>query len=102
MSKSFRDDQLLLHTNLGWLHDGADQQDKLTWGLGAELQLAEGLHLMLEAFGEGQDRPLYQLGFAYWPIADRLQLDAAFGQAVGLGGDTRWFSVGLTLLLFAD
>lgn len=96
LSKSFRDDRTLVHANLGWLHDGEEKRNRMTWGLGGEIQLAERHWLMAEIFGHDRGTPLYQLGFGYWPIGERLQLDAAYGQGFGNGETERWFSLGLT------
>lgn len=97
LSKSFQDDRLLLHANLGWLHEGKENRDRMTWGLGGEVQLTERHGLTMEVFGHDQGKPLYQFGFAYWLIAERMQLDAAYGHGFGSGGPERWFSLGLTL-----
>lgn len=100
VSRSFRDDRLLLHANLGWLHDGEDKRNRMTWGIGTEFEVAERTWMMLETFGHDQGKPSYQLGFAYWLISDRVQLDAAFGQGLDRDENERWFSLGLTLVSF--
>lgn len=97
-SKSFRDDRLFMHANLGWLHEGAEKQERMTWGLGLELQLAEQSWFSAETFGQDRGKALYQFGFAHWLIPDRVQLDMAYGREFGTDEPEHWFSVGLTLV----
>ena len=95
-SFSFRDDAVVMHTNVGWLRDGAAQRNRLTWGVGSEARLAERTWLIAETFGQNQGKPSYQLGLRHWLVPDRIQLDATYGNRAG--GGERWFSIGLRLL----
>lgn len=95
-SFSFRDDAVVMHANVGWLRESANRRDYLTWGLGAEARLAERTWLIAETFGQGQDKPSYQLGLLYWLAPDRVQIDATYGNRHG--GGERWFSIGLVFL----
>jgi hypothetical protein len=97
-SFSFRDDAVLVHTNLGWLREGNTRRNRLTWGLGTEAQLAEHSWLIAETFGQNRDRPFHQLGLRHWLVPDRVQLDATYGNRNGGGSNERWFSIGLRLL----
>jgi hypothetical protein len=100
-SFSFRDDRVLLHTNLGWLRDKGvgHHRHRMTWGIGSEAQLTERTWLIAETFGQGQGRPFFQAGFRYWLKQDRIQVDTTYGNRFGSGNtEERWFSIGLRLL----
>ncbi|HEY1181259.1 MAG TPA: hypothetical protein VN066_07285 [Rhodocyclaceae bacterium] len=93
---SFRDDKVLLHTNLGWAHTRNDHRDAMTWGVGTELEMTSRTWLIGEGYGENQGRPFYQLGLRHWIIPNRVQIDATYGNRSS-GGES-WFSIGLRLL----
>jgi hypothetical protein len=95
-SFSFRDDAVVVHTNVGWLREGEPRHNRLTWGLGTEAQLTERTWLIAETFGQNQGKPFHQLGLRHWLVPDRIQLDATYGNRNG--GGERWFSIGLRLL----
>lgn len=97
-SFSFRDDVVVMHTNVGWMREGDTQRDRLTWGLGTEAQLAERTWLIAETFGQNQGKPFHQLGLRYWLVPNRVQLDATYGNRNGGGSGERWLSIGLRLL----
>ncbi len=98
VSFSLRDDALQVHANVGWLRDGAARRDRLTWGLGTEIQLSARAWLLAETFGQNQGRPMHQLGLRYSLVPDRVQLDATDGNRNGTHLRERWFSIGLRLL----
>jgi len=98
VSFSLRDDALQVHANVGWLRDGAARRDRLTWGLGTEIQLSARAWLLAETFGQNQGRPMHQLGLRYSLVPDRVQLDATYGNRNGTHLRERWFSIGLRLL----
>lgn len=99
-SFSFRNDAVVVHTNLGWLREGETRRNHLTWGLGTEAQLAERTWLIAETFGQNQGKPFHQLGLRYWLVPNSIQLDATYGNRNRNGGGSgeRWFSIGLRLL----
>lgn len=97
-SFSFRDDAVVVHTNVGWLREEEARRDRLTWGLGTEARLAEGTWLIAETFGQNQGKPFHQLGLRHWLVPDRVQLDATYGNRNGGESGERWFSIGLRLL----
>ena len=103
LSFSFADDQFVLHTNTGWLRDGAAKRHVATWGVGTETQLSERIGLVAEAFGQvSRDSPtsFFQLGLRFWVIPNRVQVDSTYGNRIGSarGDQARWFSIGLRLL----
>lgn len=100
LSFSFADDRFVLHTNTGWLHEGASQRQIATWGVGTETQLSERVGLVAEAFGQVSRDSFYQIGLRFWVIPNRVQIDTTYGNAIGSahGDQARWFSIGLRLL----
>lgn len=101
LSKSFLDDKLVVHSNLGWLREGATLKNRTTWGLGTETQLNSRVYLIAEAFGQVSRESQYQVGLRFWVIPDRVQVDTTYGNrfgSAGSGGQARWFSIGLRLL----
>lgn len=95
-SFSFRDDAVVVHTNVGWLREGEARRNRLTWGLGTEAQLAERTWLIAETFRQDQGKPFHQLGLRHWLVPNRIQFDATYGNRNG--GGERWLSIGLRLL----
>lgn len=96
LSMAFHDDRLILHANLGWLRDHASSQDKMTWGLGAELQTgAPRLALIAESFGDDKARPYWQTGVRFAVVPNLFQIDATLGQQMGGDNASRWLSLGL-------
>lgn len=98
LSLSLRDDQVTLHSNIGWLREGATGADRATWGLAAETQLHPRVGLVTEAFGQLSRDSYYQLGLRFWVVPDRVQIDTTYGNRFGRGDQARWFSIGLRLL----
>ncbi|MCB5191615.1 hypothetical protein LG198_12830 [Methylobacillus arboreus] len=97
VSASFFSDKLILHTNLGALHDKEKRRTDLTWGLGSEIPLSNTVELIAETYGDHRSRPYYQAGVRYWVVRDRIQIDTTYGNRMHNSED-RWFSIGLRLL----
>lgn len=97
-SISFLDDQLILHTNLGVLHNKQEKHTNLTWGVGSETKLTDKSYLIAEAFGQSTGNAFYQVGIRYWLMPNHIQLDTTYGDRIGMGNDERWLSVGIRLL----
>lgn len=95
---SLRSDRLLVHTNIGWLHEREARRHRMTWGLGTEAQWSASSWLIAEVFGQNQGKPFYQVGLRYWLVPDHVQVDTTYGNRAGSGTQERWFSIGLRLL----
>jgi len=97
LTLSTRDDQVIVHANLGWLRDRATRRDNLTWGVGSEMQLTPRLSFMAEAFGDNRANPYWQAGARYFIVPNRVQVDATVGQQFEGPRSGRWLSFGLRL-----
>lgn len=95
---SLRDDRVLLHTNLGWLHEKEAKKHRMTWGVGTEAQLSASNWLIAETFGQNQGKPFYQVGLRHWLVPNHVQINTTYGNRAGSGTQERWFSSGLRLL----
>ncbi|MGY1488472.1 hypothetical protein ACW4YW_03580 [Methylobacillus pratensis] len=98
VSASFFSDKLILHANLGALHDKEKSRTDMTWGFGSEIPLAGKLDLIAETYGDHRSRPYYQAGLRYWLVQDRVQIDTTYGNRMHNNSDERWLSIGLRLL----
>jgi hypothetical protein len=94
-SASFKDDKLIVHSNLGWLKDNASGEDRMTWGVGTEVMTNARLMLIAETFGDDKNTPYFQTGVRYTLIPNLLQVDATVGQQLGGQVASRWISFGL-------
>jgi hypothetical protein len=95
VSISFDDDNLVVHTNLGWLRDRATGQESMTFGIGGEFQLASRFLAIAEVYGDERNLPFWQIGGRYSVIPDMVQVDATVGQQSGGSLGSRWISMGL-------
>ncbi|MBW8904568.1 MAG: hypothetical protein JF611_02635 [Betaproteobacteria bacterium] len=92
-SRSFADDRLVVHGNLGSFRDAGG-----TWGLGLEaLLLASRVYGILETFGQHRETPTWHYGIRFWVIPDRFQIDATRGEQTGTG-NRQFYTVGLRFL----
>jgi len=94
-SASFNNDKFIMHANLGWLRDQASSQDKMTWGLGGELQTGPRLALIAETFGDDKTQAYWQAGVRFFVVPNLFQIDATTGQPFGGDDAGRWISLGL-------
>ena len=97
VSLSFLRDRIVLHGNAGMLRAPDDRRTKATWGLATEVQLDGRNAIVAEAFSQGAGA-FHQLGLRHWLVANRVQVDATYGNRNGGGTSERWFSLGLRLL----
>ncbi len=95
MSRSFKQDDIIVHANVGWLKDKATGQNRMTWGLGSELKVSSRLTGIAEAFGDHTTSPYFQAGFRYAVRPDLFQVDLTLGRQQHGSSDSRWLSFGI-------
>ncbi len=95
ISISTNNDQVIYHTNIGWLRDKATNENRSTYGFGAEIKLTSRMHLIAEAFGDNKSSPYWQTGARYSVIPNLFQIDATIGQQFNNDTSTRWISFGI-------
>lgn len=96
-SVSLNDDAVLVHLNLGVLHEQAARRNDATWGTGAEFKLNDRNSLTAEVFGLQRSGSRYQFGVAHALIPDRLQIDATWGSRMTHGASEQVVTLGLVL-----
>jgi len=97
LSISFDDDRVVLHANVGWRHDRRSDRDGTTWGVGAEIYLAERWLDIVEVFGDDRQHPFWQLGARYSVVPGQMQVGATMGEQLSGQSASRWMSFGLRL-----
>jgi hypothetical protein len=97
-SFSFKDDDVLLHTNVGFNRLGLERTTRLTWGLGNETKLFDRLSFIGEVFGENKGKPNYQAGIRAKLIPDHIELDLTCGNRFGSQGQGRYVVLGLRFI----
>lgn len=80
LSMSFDDDRVVLHANVGWLHDRRSDRDGATWGVGAGIYLAERWLDIVEVFGDDRQHPFWQLGARCSVVPGQVQVGATMGE----------------------
>lgn len=94
-SASFADNRIVMHVNTGWLHDKALSRERLTWGIGSEINANDRLTIVAESFGDNHANPYWQTGVRYAIIPNLFQIDATVGRQTGADQGNRWISFGL-------
>ena len=97
ISRSFLDDDVIMHTNLGALRDRATGMVNGTWGVGSEIKLSERTLGIMEMFGDNHNKPYWQLGARYSVVPNLFQVDATVGQQWNGFTESRWISIGIRL-----
>lgn len=97
-SFSLADDRLVIHTNLGYTREREHKENRLTWGLGSELQVLPHTYLIAESYGQDKGNPFFQVGIRHWIVPNHVQIDTTYGNQFGHIGEQRWFSIGLRLI----
>lgn len=97
-SVALQGERLVLHANVGWLHEREARRHRMTWGLGTEAQWSASSWLIAEVFGQHQGTPFYQVGIRHWLVPGHVQVDTTYGNRAGSGTQERWLSIGLRLL----
>ncbi|NTV69190.1 MAG: hypothetical protein HGA71_03485 [Azonexaceae bacterium] len=98
VSFSLADDRVVIHTNLGYTRERENQENRLTWGLGSEIQITDRAWLIAESYGQDKGNPFFQMGVRYWIVPGHVQIDTTYGSQFGALSDQHWFSVGLRLI----
>ena len=97
-------ENLLLHANLGanYLHVNNENSLIQTWGLGSQIKIYKGFHLVGEIFSGDPYIPgtgtSYQLGYRYF-VNDLIQVDMTAGN--GISGEKVlpfWFTTGVRIV----
>ena len=88
----------IVHLNAGATRRQDEKRNLATWGVGSETSLGERAFFVAETFGQGRERPFYQLGVRFWVIKDRVQIDTTYGNQGSGRNEDRWISVGMRLL----
>lgn len=97
-SKSFLEDKLILHLNLGAQNNRDNGSKPLTWGIGTEINFTPRFALIAETYGDNHTRNFYQAGVRIWIIPNRWQIDSTFGAQAGSLGASRWWTIGIRLI----
>jgi hypothetical protein len=95
LSISTMNDKVIYHTNLGWLRDKLTNENRMTYGFGAEIQTGGRFMLIAETFGDNKAKPFWQTGARYSVIPNLFQIDTTIGQQFNGTTSTRWISFGL-------
>jgi hypothetical protein len=94
-----------VHVNVGvnrlWIGDGRDQT-VATWGVGTQLPVRYGLHVVSELFSGDPYVPgsgtAWQAGVRHF-VDERLQLDATLGRGIGGAAPLPlWWSAGVRIV----
>ncbi len=97
VSVSWMDDLLIMHVNLGGLHDKASGRNQATWGLGSEINMDERWTWIAESFGSSNGSTYWQAGLRYSVIPGLLQVDTTIGRPFDKQANSQWLSFGLRL-----
>jgi len=97
-STSFRGDAVVIHVNAGALDDRNTGVTRPTWGLGGEILVAPQLYAILESYGQKGEKAGQQVGFRFWIVPDRLQVDGTLGSQRSGPPVRNWMSLGLRIL----
>jgi len=95
---SFRDNDVLLHTNLGFNRIGKDKTTQLTWGIGNETVLTEKLTFIAEVFGANKGKPSYHGGIRTILIPEYVEMDLTYGNTFGVETKDRFVVLGLRFI----
>ncbi|MBU6224434.1 MAG: hypothetical protein KGP13_06350 [Burkholderiales bacterium] len=95
VSVSTLQDRVIYHLNIGWLRDNATQENRSTYGIGAEIQATSKLLWIAETFGDHKSSPYWQTGFRYSIIPNLFQVDTTIGNQMNGNVNTQWISFGI-------
>lgn len=88
---------LRLNLNAGWSHayDDGERNQRLTWGAGAEYQVADRWTLIAERYGQQGGDQAWQAG-PRLHVGERIDVDLLVGRSL-VGERNQWLSTGATL-----
>lgn len=89
--------RLVLHGNLGMIHNRLPDTSRETWGIGTEIPLTGRWTAAAETFGQQGDTPTQHVGLRYAVIPKRVQVDMTVGHQ-SADPVKRFTSIGLRLL----
>lgn len=95
VSFSLRDDDVIVHVNVGMLRDRQEDRNKVNMGVGSEFKLGGSFKGVAEVFGDHTQNPFYQLGLRYSLVPEVFQIDGTVGQQVNGDSQTQWLSIGV-------
>ncbi len=98
VSFSLADDLAVIHTNLCYTRERENHENRLTWGVGGEIQLSAQNYLIAETYGQDKGSPFFQLGLRHWIVPNHVQIDTTVGSRFGQYSEERWISIGLRLI----
>ena len=96
---SLNNDQQFLHLNLGAVKSQHDSVLRKTWGVGAEIEMTLRTYLIAETYGIDDTKPSYHAGVRHWLLPNKFQIDLTTGSKANYTTESRWFSIGIRLLL---
>lgn len=95
VSFSLRDDDVIVHVNVGMLRDRQEDRNKVNMGVGSEFKLGGNFKGVAEVFGDHTQNPFYQVGLRYSLVPEVFQIDGTVGQQVNGDSKTQWLSIGV-------
>lgn len=98
VSFSLAADRVVIHTNLGYTRERENKENRLTWGVGSEIQITPNSYLIAESFGQDKGAAFFQMGLRHWIVPGHVQIDTTYGSRFGAISDQHWFSIGLRLI----
>jgi hypothetical protein len=98
-SFSFADDFVVIHANVGAIHDRQLGMTRATWGIGAEIELNPRVYGIVETYGQRAEKPTRHFGLRIWMVPSKVQIDGTLG-AQRSGPPERAFSTLGVRILF--
>lgn len=95
VSFSLRDNDVIVHVNIGMLRDRQEDRNKVNMGVGSEFKLGGNFKGVAEVFGDHTQNPFYQVGLRYSLVPEVFQIDGTVGQQVNGNSQTQWLSIGV-------
>jgi hypothetical protein len=97
-SLSVADGWFVFHGNAGMVRETQENFTQTTWGLAAEIFQLWRVYPIAEIYGLSGEKPSHQVGFRFWAIPNRWQIDGTYGWQAADPESRRWFTVGVRIL----